>query len=156
MAVQGEVIASYAGAVDHYLSAARYDAVKLQWEEPASRALLQRALDALDPQGPLRVLDVGCGAGDGLALLRSTPGSRQRILAPGGLRYTGLDIFRTERPAESTEITCQRGVELRALIGAAAAGAAGRNAARCCSRCLRTGCAAWQRACSVALASDIR
>lgn len=39
---------AYAGAVDHYLSPRRKDAVKRFWEEPATRALLARATAGLD------------------------------------------------------------------------------------------------------------
>lgn len=81
----------YAGALDHYLSPGRHDAVKTMWEEPATRKLLERVTDHLWGDDPLRVLDFGCGAGDGLALLRSAL-SRRRVLAPGRLQYTGLDL----------------------------------------------------------------
>ncbi len=72
--------AGYAGAVDHYLSPDRHDAVKRLWEEPATRKLLDDALGYLMEDGPLRVLDVGCGGGDGLSLLRS---ASRRLFAPG-------------------------------------------------------------------------
>ncbi|MBV8995208.1 MAG: class I SAM-dependent methyltransferase [Pseudonocardiales bacterium] len=82
----------YAGAIDHYLSPTRHDAVKMQWEEPATRRLLDDVISHLAQGGTLRVLDIGCGVGDGLTLLRSAPRSRHRILVPGILHYTGLDL----------------------------------------------------------------
>jgi SAM-dependent methyltransferase len=83
---------AYGGAVDHYLSPDRRDAVKCLWEEPATRKLLDDAVGRLAGDGPLRVLDVGCGAGDGLSLLRSAPRSRRRPGVLGSLHYTGLDL----------------------------------------------------------------
>lgn len=83
---------AYAGAVDHYLSPSRRDAVKILWEEPATRTLLDEVVGRLADNTMMRVLDVGCGAGDGLSLLRSAPGCRQRTLAPTGFNYVGLDF----------------------------------------------------------------
>ncbi|MGH3928528.1 MAG: methyltransferase domain-containing protein, partial [Pseudonocardiaceae bacterium] len=83
---------AYAGAVDHYLSPTRHDAVKILWEEPATRSLLDEILGQLADNPVLRVLDVGCGIGDGLSLLRSTPGSRPWTLTPDGFSYVGLDL----------------------------------------------------------------
>jgi SAM-dependent methyltransferase len=82
----------YAGAVDHYLSPDRHDAVKTLWEEPATRRVLDDVLERLPIREPLRVLDVGCGAADGLALLQSTPMGRRRRLAGLHFDYVGLDL----------------------------------------------------------------
>lgn len=82
----------YAGAVDHYLSPDRHDAVRVRWEEPAIRRVFDDAVSHLQLDGPLRVLDIGCGTGDGLALLRSAPQNRHRTRAPGSVDYTGLDL----------------------------------------------------------------
>lgn len=84
--------AGYDGAVDHYTSPGRRDAVKRHWEEPASRRVLDAALGQLPPTDELRVLDIGCGTADGLALLRSTRGWRHRRRAGTALRYVGLDL----------------------------------------------------------------
>ncbi len=84
--------AGYDGAVDHYTSPARRDAVKRLWEEPASRRVLDHALGQLPELPSVRVLDVGCGTADGLALLRSTPAWRRRHAAGAELRYVGLDL----------------------------------------------------------------
>lgn len=82
----------YAGAVDHYLSPDRHDAVKTLWEEPATRRVLDDILERIPAREPLRVLDVGCGAADGLALLQSTPTGRRRRLAGLHFDYLGLDL----------------------------------------------------------------
>lgn len=83
---------SYAGATNHYLSPGRKDAVKRLWEEPATRRLLTRAAATADRSGQPRVLDMGCGAGDGLALLLSLPEALQWRASSGALRYVGLDL----------------------------------------------------------------
>ena len=83
----------YAGAVDHYTSAARRDWVKRAWEEPAFRRHLDAALGraaALGLARDLDVLDLGCGTGVGLDLLLGT-----RAVGAGTVRvarYTGLDL----------------------------------------------------------------
>lgn len=82
----------YRGASAHYTSPGRRDEVKRHWEEPASAAVLARAVGQLPEASrrrPLRVLDVGAGTGDGLRLLRRA--LREHDLAVGGLRYVGLD-----------------------------------------------------------------
>lgn len=91
-ACSGGVSASYSGALDHYLSPARRDAVKSIWEEPATQRVIDDAVTQCPGEGPLRVLDVGCGIGDALRLLRSAPGSQHRTAPPGSVRYTGIDL----------------------------------------------------------------
>ena len=83
----------YAGALEHYTSAARRDWVKRAWEEPAFRrhldAVLRRARD-LGLRRELDVLDLGCGTGVALDLLLGTD-----AVAGGEVhvaRYTGLDL----------------------------------------------------------------
>jgi SAM-dependent methyltransferase len=89
---------AYAGAVDHYTSPSRRDWVKRAWEEPELIQLLETAVahtgtaassDAV-AAAALDVLDVGCGAGVALELLRATPS----ISAPDGptVRYLGVDL----------------------------------------------------------------
>lgn len=84
-------VADYAGAVAHYASPRRRDAVKRHWEEPLLRRLLSGVLARVDVDGPapLRVLDVGCGAGGGLGLLDATP-HLERTGTP--IEYVGLDL----------------------------------------------------------------
>jgi SAM-dependent methyltransferase len=84
---------AYAGAQQHYTSAARRDWVKRAWEEPAFHRHLDAALRRAGDHGLARALDtldVGCGTGVALDLL----------LAAGALtdgtftlrRATGLDL----------------------------------------------------------------
>jgi SAM-dependent methyltransferase len=82
--------ASYDGASAHYLSPDRRDPVKRLWEEPLNHRLLASAIAALPRSSrPLRVLDVGAGTGDGLALvdggLALTPDPARPV------HYVGLD-----------------------------------------------------------------
>lgn len=91
-ACSGGVSESYSGALDHYLSPARRDAVKSYWEEPATQRVFDDALAHLPAEGPLRVLDIGCGVGDALRLLRSAPRSQHRTLPADSVRYTGVDL----------------------------------------------------------------
>ncbi len=81
---------AYAGAVDHYTSPTRRDWVKRAWEEPELVRVLDRAVRASAQAGTLDVLDVGCGAGVALELLRATP----TLTAPGApdVRYLGIDL----------------------------------------------------------------
>lgn len=81
-------LSEYAGAVDHYRSPDRRDAVKRRWEEPDLIALFARALTALDTDEPIAVLDIGCGPATVLDLLR-------RVEEAGGRwdgTYLGLDL----------------------------------------------------------------
>jgi SAM-dependent methyltransferase len=80
----------YAGAVAHYTSPDRRDAVKRHWEEPLLRRLLDHVLTRVDVDGhPLRILDVGCGGGSGLTLLDGT-GHLQRSAT--AIEYVGFDL----------------------------------------------------------------
>lgn len=89
----GGVSEGYSGALDHYLSPARRDAVKIMWEEPATQRVFDDAIAHLPAKaGPLRVLDIGCGVGDALRLLCSAPQSQHRTLPAGNVRYTGVDL----------------------------------------------------------------
>ncbi|NYD34315.1 class I SAM-dependent methyltransferase [Actinomycetospora corticicola] len=73
---------SYAGASAHYLSPRRRDPVKRHWEEPVNHRILARALGFVEGD-PVRVVDVGSGTGDGLALLEA--------ITDRPLDYLGLD-----------------------------------------------------------------
>ena len=81
---------AYAGAVDHYTSPSRRDWVKRTWEEPELVRLLETAVGHAAATAHLDVLDVGCGAGVALELLRATP----TISAPDGpaVSYLGVDL----------------------------------------------------------------
>ncbi len=81
---------AYAGAVDHYTSPSRRDWVKRVWEEPELVRLLDAAVRSTGPASALDVLDVGCGTGVALDLLRHTP----TLAGEHGpeLRYLGVDL----------------------------------------------------------------
>ena len=80
----------YAGAVAHYASPERRDAVKRHWEEPLLRRLLDRVLARVDVGGqPLQILDVGCGGGGGLTLLDGTAHLQRTATR---VEYVGLDL----------------------------------------------------------------
>jgi SAM-dependent methyltransferase len=81
----------YSDALDHYLSPSRHDPVKSLWEEPATRAMLDDVVAHLAMGGPLRVLDIGCGTGEGLNFLHTGARTRHRTTGRGALHYTGLD-----------------------------------------------------------------
>lgn len=81
--------AGYVGAVDHYTSPQRRDAVKRLWEEPELIHVLNVALDkAAAPN--TTVVDVGCGTGVALQLLRATDTYRTQPMRR--LDYVGLDL----------------------------------------------------------------
>ena len=81
---------AYAGAVDHYTSPTRRDWVKRAWEEPELVRVLDAAVRASARSVSLDVLDVGCGAGVALELLRATPA----LTVPDApsVRYLGIDL----------------------------------------------------------------
>ncbi|MCC5948737.1 MAG: class I SAM-dependent methyltransferase [Nitriliruptoraceae bacterium] len=78
----------YVGAVEHYSSPDRRDAVKRRWEEPDLVALFGRALEPLRARAQVHILDIGCGPGTVLELLRRTPAMTDGLPA----RYLGLDL----------------------------------------------------------------
>ncbi|MEX2532530.1 MAG: class I SAM-dependent methyltransferase [Nitriliruptoraceae bacterium] len=81
--------AGYVGAVDHYTSPQRRDAVKRVWEEPELIRVLDTALrQAATPI--TTVVDVGCGTGVALQLLHATDTYRTEPLRR--LKYVGLDL----------------------------------------------------------------
>ncbi|NLU68385.1 methyltransferase domain-containing protein [Streptomyces sp. HNM0574] len=77
---------AYSAGVSHYSSPGRRDAVKRKWEEPVSLRIIEKALAFTGKDGRLRVVDVGCGAGDGLRLIDSVVGPDAEIA------YHGLDL----------------------------------------------------------------
>lgn len=81
--------AGYVGAVDHYTSPQRRDAVKRIWEEPELVRVLDTALrQAATPV--TTVVDVGCGTGVALQLLHAT--DTYRTEPARRLKYIGLDL----------------------------------------------------------------
>lgn len=79
-------------AVGHYLSQSRRDGVKVQWEEPFSRAVFKQAVSAGNkPQGgALKVADIGSGTGDGYVLLSTLLAQEPNLC--DRLEYLGVDI----------------------------------------------------------------
>lgn len=110
---QDQVRAGYVGAVDHYTSPQRRDAVKRLWEEPELVRVLDDAL-ARTPEGLTRVLDIGCGTAVALQLLRET---KTYSNDPSrSLTYVGVDLddkllevaratMRPERDGETVTFT---------------------------------------------------
>ncbi len=87
----------YAGALDHYTSPVRRDWVKREWEEPQLVRCIERAVRATTPataraaaDEPLRCLDVGCGTGVVLDLLRATTAVTEGEVP--ALHYLGVDL----------------------------------------------------------------
>ncbi|MFG2373084.1 hypothetical protein ACGFY9_16590 [Streptomyces sp. NPDC048504] len=80
-----------APGADHYASSQRRDAVKVLWEEPVTFSILQSALAQLPRSGKLSVMDIGCGAGEGLRLLRALRATRSLPNLPR-ITYRGLDL----------------------------------------------------------------
>lgn len=86
-------MSTYRSATAHYLSPRRRDPVKVMAEELISHTIFANAVAALGlPAGvPLKVLDVGSGTGDGLALLTEPHGELPPVAAGWALEYRGLD-----------------------------------------------------------------
>lgn len=83
----------------------KYDNVRRFWEDEVTARQMSPAISALvDPQsnrrGPIRILDMGCGSGDGFELLTRVPSVNTRsdnvscaALRPDAIaRYVGVDI----------------------------------------------------------------
>lgn len=84
---------SYRDATAHYISPKRRDPVKTMLEEVVSHRVLRDAVaQALQPGQPLRVLDIGCGVADGLALLTEQHGSLTPVIDDADLDYVGVDV----------------------------------------------------------------
>jgi SAM-dependent methyltransferase len=81
----------YAPGTDHYASSQRRDAVKVLWEEPVTFSILQTALAQVPQSSKLSVMDIGCGAGEGLHLLRALRATRSLPDLPR-ITYRGLDL----------------------------------------------------------------
>ncbi len=82
--------AVYSNGVDHYLSKNRRDGVKVHWEEPFSRSVYKKAIDWSigneSEQSTVRVMDLGCGTGDGYRLLAEATDDEIKEI-----QYVGLD-----------------------------------------------------------------
>ncbi|GAB3164028.1 hypothetical protein GCM10027258_85080 [Amycolatopsis stemonae] len=94
MNTSAQASTSYRDATAHYTSPKRRDPVKTMLEEVVSHRVLRdaAALARPEPGKPLRVLDVGCGIGDGLALLTDRHGSLAPVTDDGELDYVGVDV----------------------------------------------------------------
>ncbi len=82
----------YKTAVSHYLSPKRKDSVKTKWENPFSRRVIANAIEKLeDKYSPesLRIMDFGCGIGEGFVLVQDALNSIK--LHTKELVYLGLD-----------------------------------------------------------------
>ncbi|GGV21691.1 class I SAM-dependent methyltransferase [Streptomyces spectabilis] len=82
---------AYAPGLDHYASRHRRDAVKRLWEEPVTFSILRAALAQVPTSRSLSVMDIGCGAGEGLHLLRALHATRALADLPR-ITYRGLDL----------------------------------------------------------------
>ena len=82
----------YKKAVNHYLSPKRKDSVKTQWEENFSIYVIGNAIEKLeDKYAPksLRVMDFGCGLGEGFTLVKNALDKMN--LTNKAVSYLGLD-----------------------------------------------------------------
>ena len=62
----------YRTAVNHYLSPKRKDSVKTKWENPFSLKVIANAIKKLEEKyspKSLRVMDFGCGIGEGFVFV---------------------------------------------------------------------------------------
>lgn len=86
-------MSTYRSATNHYLSPRRRDSVKVMLEELVTHEMFADAVGSLglEPGARLRVLDVGSGTGDGLALLTEAHGELPPVTAGYALEYRGLD-----------------------------------------------------------------
>jgi SAM-dependent methyltransferase len=84
---------SYHDAKAHYTSPKRRDPVKTMLEEVVSHRVLRDAVSRTQPEPgrPLHVLDIGCGTGDGLALLTEQHGNLTPVTDDDNLNYVGVD-----------------------------------------------------------------
>lgn len=84
----------YRDAKAHYTSPNRRDPVKTMLEEVVSHRVLRDAVDRVPPGPgqPLRVLDIGSGTGDGLALLTEWHGGLAPVIDDDRLAYLGVDL----------------------------------------------------------------
>lgn len=93
----------YKTAVNHYLSPKRKDSVKTKWENPFSLTVIKNAIQKLeDKYSPksLRVMDFGCGIGEGFVLVQNALNSLN--LQNKELIYLGLD-YSSEMVKVATE-----------------------------------------------------
>lgn len=89
-----DIATSYRDATAHYTSPKRRDPVKTMLEEVVTHRVLREAVTRVRPEPgrPLRVLDVGCGTGDGLALLTERHGALAPLTDEHTLDYLGVDL----------------------------------------------------------------
>ncbi|WP_326949033.1 class I SAM-dependent methyltransferase [Amycolatopsis sp. NBC_01307] len=85
---------SYRDAKAHYTSPKRRDPVKTMLEEVVTHRVLRDAVDLVrrGPDEPLRVVDIGAGTGDGLALLTEPHGDLTPVTDDSRLAYVGVDL----------------------------------------------------------------
>ncbi|MCR6488421.1 class I SAM-dependent methyltransferase [Amycolatopsis sp. OK19-0408] len=85
---------SYRDATAHYTSPNRRDPVKTMLEELVTHRVLGEAIRTIRPEPgePLRVLDLGCGTGDGLSLLTEQHGPLPPLTDANTLEYVGVDV----------------------------------------------------------------
>jgi SAM-dependent methyltransferase len=90
--VNTTAVTPYRDAKAHYTSPKRRDPVKTMLEEVVSHRVLRDAVDRVRPDRPLRVLDIGAGTGDGLALLTERHGGLAPVIDDERLAYLGVDL----------------------------------------------------------------
>lgn len=103
----------YSHGADHYRSPARRDPVKLTVEEVVSHRIYDYAVRSLGkaPGDTLRVIDLGCGTGDGLSLLTESHLTAHPVVADLHLDYVGVDLdpnmIDAAREIHFTKTDCQ-------------------------------------------------